>query len=121
MKRRLLAILIFLLAGAVVNVAVAWGCAAWSRARDVLRDEWVSVGLTRQVGFGIERLAIYVTEPDGVANLVSGDVGEHQHPFVEGVGSAEAAQLFAEDHGCVAMVDVARIEISLANLPTPGG
>ena len=29
MKRRLLIILIFLLAGAVVNVAVAWGCAGW--------------------------------------------------------------------------------------------
>ena len=29
MRRRLLTILIFLLAGAVVNVAVAWGCGAW--------------------------------------------------------------------------------------------
>ena len=29
MKRRLLTIAIFLLAGAVVNVAVAWGCAVW--------------------------------------------------------------------------------------------
>ena len=31
MKRRLLIAAIFLLAGAVVNVAVAWGCAGWSR------------------------------------------------------------------------------------------
>ncbi len=31
MKRRLLTIAIFLLAGAVVNVAVAWGCARWPR------------------------------------------------------------------------------------------
>ena len=31
MRRRLLIIAAFLLAGAVVNVAVAWGCAAWSR------------------------------------------------------------------------------------------
>ena len=30
MRRRLLVILIFLLAGAVMNVAVAWGFAAWS-------------------------------------------------------------------------------------------
>ena len=30
MRRRLLTIAIFLLAGAVVNVAVAWGCAAWA-------------------------------------------------------------------------------------------
>ncbi len=29
MKRRLLIVAVFLLAGAVVNVAVAWGCAAW--------------------------------------------------------------------------------------------
>ena len=32
MKRRLLIIGIFLLLGAVVNVAVAWGCARWSNA-----------------------------------------------------------------------------------------
>jgi hypothetical protein len=30
MRRRVVVILIFLLAGAVVNVAVAWGCALWS-------------------------------------------------------------------------------------------
>ncbi len=30
MKRRLLIVAVFLLAGAVVNVAVAWGCAFWS-------------------------------------------------------------------------------------------
>ena len=29
MKRHLLIIAIFLLLGAVVNVAVAWGCAVW--------------------------------------------------------------------------------------------
>ena len=29
MKRRLITIAIFVLAGAVVNVTVAWGCAAW--------------------------------------------------------------------------------------------
>jgi hypothetical protein len=31
MKRRLAKLLVFLLLGAIVNVAVAWGCAAWSR------------------------------------------------------------------------------------------
>ena len=30
MKRRLLTIAVFLLLGAVVNVAVAWGCGEWS-------------------------------------------------------------------------------------------
>ncbi len=34
MKRRLLAIAIFLLAGAAVNVAVAWGCLNWSATED---------------------------------------------------------------------------------------
>ena len=35
MRRRLLTIAIFLLAGTVVNVAVAWGCAMWTlRVRD---------------------------------------------------------------------------------------
>ncbi len=32
MKRHLLTIAMFLLLGAVVNVAVAWGCALWSSA-----------------------------------------------------------------------------------------
>ncbi len=32
MRRRLLTILIFLLAGVVVNVAVPWGCAVWGPA-----------------------------------------------------------------------------------------
>ncbi len=36
MKRRLLTIAIFLLAGAVVNVAVAWGCARWSDWLDMI-------------------------------------------------------------------------------------
>ncbi len=35
-KRRLLTIAIFLLAGAVVNVAVAWGCARWSCWLDMI-------------------------------------------------------------------------------------
>ncbi len=34
MKRRLIIVAMFLLAGAVVNVAVAWGCAAWVPASD---------------------------------------------------------------------------------------
>ena len=39
MRRRLLTILIFLLAGAVVNVAVAWGCAAWSQVHQASVSE----------------------------------------------------------------------------------
>ncbi len=40
MKRRLLTLAIFLLLGAVVNVAVAWGCATWSSLKLVSRP-WV--------------------------------------------------------------------------------
>ena len=43
MRRRLLTILILLLAGAVVNVAVAWGCAAWG---DVPRTGAVALETT---------------------------------------------------------------------------
>ena len=44
MKRRLLIIAIFLLLGAVVNVAVAWGLDTWTRARveKVLRSRIVN-------------------------------------------------------------------------------
>ena len=35
MKKHLTTVAIFLLAGAVVNVAVAWGCAAWARPKAV--------------------------------------------------------------------------------------
>ncbi len=38
MKRRIVTILIFLLLGAMVNVAVAWGCALWS-PQDASRGE----------------------------------------------------------------------------------
>ena len=49
MKRRLLIVATFLLAGAVVNVAVAWGCALWSpigvgksRPPTVLEQQWAA-------------------------------------------------------------------------------
>ncbi len=49
MRRRLLVIAIFLLAGAVVNVAVAWGCALW-----VQPEPWVNpysvIGVPGQEG-----------------------------------------------------------------------
>ena len=39
MKRRLLIIAVFLLLGAVVNVAVAWGCAWWPRSAIWIGDD----------------------------------------------------------------------------------
>ena len=36
MRRRLLILAAFLLAGAVVNVVVAWGCAAWVTYDDLV-------------------------------------------------------------------------------------
>ncbi len=52
MKKLLTTVAIFLLAGAVVNVAVAWGCAAWSPVgcetlTDVRRCEGFGIQLTR--------------------------------------------------------------------------
>jgi hypothetical protein len=40
MKRWIFTILLFLLLGAVVNVAVAWLCAAWPRGPFLRRDGW---------------------------------------------------------------------------------
>ena len=45
MKRRLLIAAVFLLAGAVVNVVVAWGCAAWMPVDMVLRPPSDDFGL----------------------------------------------------------------------------
>jgi hypothetical protein len=83
-KRRIVFILIFLVAGALVNVAVAWGCAAWSLAkRDYSNDWWSAlqeqeradptpkyvVVHDREVGFGIER-TLYRREPTGFVSGV---------------------------------------------------
>ncbi len=45
MRRRLLTVAIFLLAGAVVNVAVAWGFVTWPDSwSDPFVDRWVALG-----------------------------------------------------------------------------
>ncbi len=43
MKRWLAKIVVFLLLGAVVNVAVAWGCALWSSQESYLTEEEIDV------------------------------------------------------------------------------
>ena len=52
-KRSFVTILIFLLAGAVVNVGVAWGCAAWL---DVFRGQHQRV-TDRNTDLGVFRAA----------------------------------------------------------------
>ena len=56
MRRRLLTILIFLLAGAVVNVAVAWGCAAWVNIGRPVRAAEREARVTPDHYWQIERL-----------------------------------------------------------------
>ena len=46
MKRRLTKLVLFLLLGAIVNVAVAWGCAAWSEPP--VFDAFLTADLRRQ-------------------------------------------------------------------------
>jgi hypothetical protein len=56
MKRRLLNLVLFLLLGAIVNVAVAWGCAAWSHLQYERGDEYspADVEWARSVGFSFD-------------------------------------------------------------------
>ena len=49
MRRRIVMLLVFLLGGAVVNVAVAWGCAVWHGHSSHFT---VSTGVPTCVGFG---------------------------------------------------------------------
>ncbi len=57
MKRRLLTITIFLLLGAVVNVAVAWGCARWPRyANWIAPDEDLQVLPSSRLDVDIDML-----------------------------------------------------------------
>ncbi len=68
MKHRLFTIVLFLLLGAVVNVAVAWGCAVWpasSRWRPVSGYTSSFARVERSRRLGCDRVAT-----DGVANNV---------------------------------------------------
>ena len=44
MKYRLISAALFVLAGAVLNIAVAWGCAAWVRVRQAKAECWLVEG-----------------------------------------------------------------------------
>jgi hypothetical protein len=56
MRRIVVRLAIFLLLGAIINVAVAWGCAAWSPLRYGHGDEQspVDVEWARSVGFSFD-------------------------------------------------------------------
>ena len=86
MKRRLLIVAIFLLAGAVVNVAVAWGCAVWiqpferdfafRRPEDVQQEPdehlkiwWVS---NKPEGFAAEPYGTHTSRAFGVKRINMG-------------------------------------------------
>ena len=85
MKRRLFIAAIFLLAGAVVNVAVAWGCAAWlwpEEAEEVVMRWADSVGGPRGGG-RYWRVTVY-SIPGLAAVALSGSTvskrSEHHSP-----------------------------------------
>ncbi len=70
MKRRLLIVAIFLLAGAVVNVGVAWGCALWS---PVLKTDTIDEGYMRgpsHRAWGIGWSAITLPVPAGSSSII---------------------------------------------------
>ena len=69
MRRHLLIVAIFLLAGAVVNVGVAWGCALWS---PVLKTEWIDKDQTwaRHRAWGIGWSAISQPLPLGSSTTI---------------------------------------------------
>ncbi|UCD74083.1 MAG: hypothetical protein JSV91_09865 [Phycisphaerales bacterium] len=54
MKRRVLTILLFLLMGAVVNVALAWGCVVWSQA-DTDHLDFRPAGVEQLIESGLGR------------------------------------------------------------------
>ena len=72
MKRRLIIIALFLLLGVVVNVAVAWGCAVWSKAvlepgyRPQFSVSVVSLTAQREAGFESTTEAILVATGFGI-------------------------------------------------------
>ncbi len=71
MKQRVLRVVVFLLLGAVLNVAVAWGCASWSTMymRERTKDESLAAG----VGLTM-RQDITTLEPNP-------DLGFELHPY----------------------------------------
>ena len=98
MKRRLLTIAVFLLLGAVVNVAVAWGCALFvsygtvsgtevgrddPRARDLVGSKRPGMGLVIEgSGYGHEFLrVIYRTDPSPKSSVRT----EEQHTVRAGL------------------------------------
>ena len=59
MKRRLFKLVVFLLLGAIVNVAVAWGCAAWSAPLYSGSLEVTSRKIADNVFEGVTRLRVF--------------------------------------------------------------
>ncbi len=87
MRRRLLILAAFLLAGAVVNVAVAWGCAAWSPLRRQGRTTASEAEFRRLHNLGWEPRAERLGKPpDTTWKLVERSVDSAYHPRFRGLG-----------------------------------
>src|SRR5947207_7530877 len=94
MKRTLIKLCVFVLAGATINVAVAWGCAIWghqlrARAEESDQDEarriWLTfkptdraIAIDWQVDGPPIRRAVEVFPRDFAYGLVTGDITEIQ-------------------------------------------
>jgi hypothetical protein len=112
MRRHLITILIFLLAGAAVNVAVAWGCAVWPKAMapadldqptDYEEGWWahhtpkaqssVPVISSRAAAFGLQYFMLHATS--GPVEVHVGDAGEFFRPEAELPSNVRDARAFS--------------------------
>ena len=79
MKRWVLTIILFLLLGAIVNVAVAWGCAAWSRYNNNAMQDYSHPGLPNWIvsvskGIGVTRVSAVPDNDLWDISSIRGDV-----------------------------------------------
>ena len=90
MNRRLLTIAIFPMAGAVVNVAVAWGCAALVRTTEQAtigfdsRGTRLSWQVRRSAGFGHDQVAytaLYALSSSQLAGVMQVRTGLPEAPY----------------------------------------
>ena len=90
MKWIITKLLLFLLAGAIVNVAVAWGCSLWSphslHGRDETHTNFMSWQFKVERGFGLERVVLTThgysfskTPVPAAPDYVETDIASYDH------------------------------------------